>query len=75
MKNTDIRKAFRDNKIRNRNVSKKLTRMQKAERQFQQKGYWESDTDGKPIFRNAFGFFTKGYGVVIRHERSPFARD
>lgn len=53
----------------------KLTRIQKAQKQYQDKGYYETDIEGKPIFRNRFGFFTRGHGIVIRHHKSPYSED
>lgn len=53
----------------------KLTRIQKAQKQYQEKGYYETDIEGKPIFRNRFGFFTRGHGLIIRHHKSPYSED
>ena len=50
----------------------RLTNIQKAEKQYQREGYYETDLNGKPIFRNRFGFFTKGHGIVHRYYHSPY---
>src|SRR5437867_2497207 len=50
----------------------KSTPIQRAEKQYQHKGYYETDTEGKPIFRNRYGFFTRGHGIVHRHYNSPY---